>query len=81
MRARTVLLRKYKMRITEITIHPIKPKPPMTPAQAQLTGLKRNMEQDKLRLQQARERQRQQTSAEQIRKQRARVNQPAVHTD
>ena len=80
MRAKTVLLRKYKMRITEIT-HPTKPKPPMTPAQAQLTGLKRNMEQDKLRLQQARERQRQQTSAEQIRKQRARVNQPAVHTD
>lgn len=52
------------MRISELT-NTIKPKSPMTPAQAQVAGLKRNVEQDKLRLQQARERQRQQRSAAQ----------------
>jgi len=76
---KTVLLRKYKMRITEIT-NTIKPKPPMTPQQAQLAGLKRNMEQDKLRLQQAREQQRQRSGAEQLRKQRARVSQPTAQS-
>ena len=65
------------MRITEIT-NTIKPKPPMTPQQAQVAGLKRNVEQDKLRLQQERDRQRQQRSAEQLRKQRQRVSQAAV---
>ena len=66
------------MRIEEITTtHPIKPKPPMTPQQAQVAGLKRNVEQDKLRLQQTRERQRQQRAAEQQRQQRTRVSQAA----
>ena len=64
------------MRITEIT-NTIKPKPPMTPAQTQVAGLKRNVEQDKLRLQQVRDRQRQQHSAEQQRQQRQRVSQSA----
>jgi hypothetical protein len=64
------------MRISELT-NTIKPKSPMTPAQAQVAGLKRNVEQDKLRLQQARERQRQQRSAEQQRQQRQRVSQAA----
>lgn len=70
---------KYLMRIAEVLapIKPIKPTPPMTPAQAQVAGLKRNVEQDKLRLQQARERQRRQTSAEQQRQQRLRVSQTA----
>jgi hypothetical protein len=67
-------MRKYKMRITEIT-NTIKPKPPMTPAQAQVAGLKRNVERDRLRLQQERERQRQQRSAEQQRSQRERASQ------
>lgn len=66
------------MRITEITNQTIKPKPPLTPAQAQVAGLKRNVVQDKQRLQQERERQRQQRSAEQLRKQRLRVSQPAL---
>ena len=49
----------------------------MTPAQAQVAGLKRNVEQDKLRLQQERDRQRQQRSAVQLSKQRQRVSQAA----
>ena len=64
------------MRISEIT-NTIKPKPPMTPQQAQIAGLKRNVETDKLRLQQARDRQRQQRSAEQLRQQRQRASQTA----
>jgi hypothetical protein len=65
------------MRIEEITTNTIKPKPPMTPQQAQVAGLKRNVEQDKLRLQQERERQRQQRSALQLSKQRQRASQAA----
>jgi hypothetical protein len=65
------------MRLSEIT-NTIKPKPPMSPAQAQVAGLKRHVEQDKLRLQQERDRQRQQRSAEQLRKQRLRVSQAAA---
>jgi hypothetical protein len=72
-----LVVRKYKMRITEIT-NTIKPKPPLTPQQAQVAGLKRNVEQDKLRLQQTRERQRKQRSAEQLSKQRQRASQAAA---
>ena len=64
------------MRITEIT-NTIKPKPSLTPAQAQVAGLKRNVEQGKLRLQQERDRQRQERSAVQLRKQRQRISKPA----
>jgi len=64
------------MRITEIT-NTIKPKPSLTPAQAQVAGLKRNVEQGKLRLQQERDRQRQQRSAVQLSKQRQRISKPA----
>jgi len=39
-------LRKYKMRIAEI-INTIKPKPPLTPAQARLNSLKQNVERDR----------------------------------
>ncbi len=66
------------MRITEITDQTIKPSPPLTPAQARLAGLKRNVEQEKQKLQQERERQRQQSSAEQQRKQRLRISQAAL---
>ena len=65
------------MRITEIT-NTIKPKPSLTPAQAQVAGLKRNVEQGKLRLQQERDRQRQQRSAVQLSKQRQRISQTAA---
>ena len=66
------------MRITEIINPTIKPRPPLTPAQARLAGLKRNVEQDKQQLQQERERQRQQRSAEQQRQQRLRISQAAL---
>ena len=65
------------MRITEIT-NTIKPKSSLTPAQAQVAGLKRNVEQGKLRLQQERDRQRQQRSAVQLSKQRQRISQTAA---
>ena len=65
------------MRITEIT-NTIKPKPSLTPAQVQVAGLKRNVEQGKLRLQQERDRQRQQRSAVQLSKQRQRISQTAA---
>jgi len=69
---------KYVMRITEIienSLKPIKPKPPLTPAQARVAALKQNVAQGRLRLQQEKDRQRQQSSAEQQRKQRLRVSQ------
>ncbi len=66
------------MRITEITNQAIKPKQPLTPAQARVAGLKRHVEQDKQKLQQERERQRQQRSAEQQRKQRLRISGAAL---
>ena len=65
------------MRIAEL-VKPIKPKPSLTPAQAQVAGLKRNVEQGKLRLQQERDRQRQQRSAVQLSKQRQRISQTAA---
>jgi hypothetical protein len=51
------------MRISELNIKPIKPKPPMTLPQARINGLKQNVERDKQRLQQEREHQRQQRDA------------------
>lgn len=68
------------MRIAEITEHiikPVKPKPPLSPAQARIAGLKQNVERDRQRLQQERDAQRQQRSAEQQRRQRLRVSKPA----
>ena len=56
------------MRIAELTLKPIKPKPPMTLPQARIHGLKQNVERDKQQLQQERERQRQQRDAERKRK-------------
>ena len=48
------------MRITEITKQPIKPKPPLNPAQARIHALKQNVERSKQQLSTERERQRQQ---------------------
>ena len=57
------------MRISEITLKPIKPKPPMTPAQGRIHALKQNVERSKQQLNTERERQRQQREAERRRKQ------------
>lgn len=57
------------MRIDEITKTPIKPKPPMTPAQARIHSLKQSVERSKTQLQTERDRQRQQREAERRRKQ------------
>jgi hypothetical protein len=58
---------KYKMRIEELVIKHIKPKPPMNPAQARIHSLKQGVEQSRQRLKQEQERQRQQR--ENLRKQ------------
>jgi hypothetical protein len=50
-------------------IQNIKPKPPLTPAQARINSLKQNVDNDKKRLQAERDRQRQQREAERTRKQ------------
>ncbi len=60
---------KYKMRIEEVVIKSIKPKPPMNPAQARIHGLKQSVEQSKQRLKQEQERQRQQRETERKSKQ------------
>ena len=57
------------MRIYEV-IKPIKPKPPMSPAQARIHSLKQGVERSRQQLRSERERQRQQRDAEQLRKQR-----------
>lgn len=59
---------KYMMRISELTLKPIKSKPPMTLPQARIHGLKQNVERGKQQLQAERERQRQQRDAERKRK-------------
>jgi hypothetical protein len=56
------------MRITELTLKPIKPKPPMTLPQARIHGLKQNVERDRKQLRAERDRQRQQREAERRRK-------------
>ncbi len=61
---------KYLMRISELFLKPIKPKPPMTPAQSRIAGLQQRVKQDRERLQQERQQQRQQREAERLRKQR-----------
>ena len=58
------------MRIYEITLRPIKPKPPLNPAQARIHGLQQSVERDRQRLQQ--ERQRQQRDNERKRKEQQR---------
>jgi len=63
--------------ITENTFKPVKPKPPLSPAQSRIAALKQNVERDRQRLQQERDSQRQQRSAEQQRQQRMRVSQAA----
>ena len=63
---------KYLMRIAEVLapIKPIKPKPPVTPAQARINSLKQNVEHDRQQLQAERDRQRRQRDAERLRKTR-----------
>lgn len=61
--------RKYGMRIHELVLKPIKPRPPLTPAQARIQGLKNRVARDKQQLQNERERQRQQREQERRRKQ------------
>lgn len=56
------------MRIAELTLKPIKPKPPMTLSQARIHGLKQNVERSKQQLNTEREQQRQQREAERKRK-------------
>lgn len=60
---------KYLMRISEILTKPIKPKPPMNPAQARIHALKQGVERSRDQLRTERERQRQQREAERKRKQ------------
>jgi hypothetical protein len=57
------------MRIYEIVTASIKPKPPMTPAQARIQGLRQGVERSRQQLKQEQERQRQQREAERKRKQ------------
>ena len=57
------------MRIYELVIKPIKPKPPMSIAQAKIHGLKQGIERSKQQLKAERERQRQQRENERWKKQ------------
>ena len=56
-------------RLLDSTIKPIKPKPPMTPAQARINSLKQGVERSREQLHAERERQRQQREAERKRQQ------------
>lgn len=58
------------MRFYEFALRPIKPKPPLTLAQARISGLQKNMELGKQRIKTEKDRQRQQRDTEQQRKQR-----------
>lgn len=60
---------KYLMRIEEVVTKTIKPKPPLSPEQARIQGLKNNVERDRQQLQAERDRQRRQREAERLRKQ------------
>ena len=62
------------MRISELTLKPIKPKPPMNPAQARIHALKQNVERSKQQLSTERERQRQQRDTERKRKAQQRLS-------
>lgn len=61
---------KYVMRIAEVIapIKSIKPKPPMTLAQARINGLAKNVDRSRQQLQAERERQRRQREAERLKK-------------
>ena len=79
------LLLQYKYGMTNVATSPvrtneeedestlldntIKPKPPLTPEQARVQGLKNNVERDRQQLQAERDRQRRQREAERLRKQ------------
>lgn len=60
---------KYLMRIEEVVTKTIRPKPPLTPEQARIQGLKNNVERGRQQLQAERDRQRRQRDAERLRKQ------------
>ena len=55
------------MRFYEFVLKPIKPKPPLTPAQARINSLKQTVQRDKQQLKNEKDRQRQQREAEQQR--------------
>ena len=57
------------MRIYELVLKPIKPKPPMSPAQARINALKQSVERSQQQLKAERERQRQQRDNERRQKQ------------
>ena len=56
------------MRIYELILKPIKPKPPLNLAQARLQGLKQNIERSRKNLKSEQERQHQQRQVQQKRK-------------
>jgi outer membrane cobalamin receptor len=60
---------KYRMRICELVLKPIKPKPPMNLPQARIQGLEKNVERSKEQLRTERDRQRQQRDNERKQKQ------------
>ena len=60
------------MRIHEFVLKPIKPRPPLTPAQARIKWLKGAVERDKQQLRNEKERQRQQRDNESKRKEQQR---------
>ncbi len=62
-------LRKYTMRFYEFATKSIKPKPPLTIAQAKINALKQSVENSRRQLQAERERQRREREAERTRKQ------------
>ncbi len=62
-------LRKYTMRFYEFATKSIKPKPPLTTAQAKINVLKQSVENSRRQLQAERERQRREREAERTRKQ------------
>ena len=62
------------MRIAEITLKTIKPKPPLTLPQARIHGLKQNVDRSKQKLKTEREFQRRQREAERKRKKLQRQN-------
>ena len=64
------------MRIYELVLKPIKPRPPLTPAQARIQGLKNAVDRNKQQLRNERERQKQQREQERKRKQQQARSKP-----
>jgi hypothetical protein len=62
------------MRIAELTIKPIKPKPPLNPAQARIASLKNIVQRDRQQLQAERDRQRQQGENERRQRQQRTIS-------